>query len=220
LTSGGNQPRHASPIFACLTRSEARAKATQQDCKTDHVLGNPAKSEREEGRRRQRKTWIGWLVLLAESRLALAVLGGVYPINLSNAETPPRVLNCEQGKYGRAHRSVLEICNCLPWRVWRCKKTLAIAEFFRAGKYTCSVAPAVDSTCPLSTARLGYHRGLHVPENPLAFSDKATRGSTMIHDPVVGRCSWSWTRVTLTSFSRLCSNRLPLSQCDQHSYWQ
>jgi hypothetical protein len=125
------QPAKARFAYLRLLVSErSKSEAKQQDCKTVHVLGNPAKSEREEGRGRQRKARIGWCVLLAEPRLALAVLGGVYPINLSNAETPPRVLNCEQGKYGRAHRSVLEICNYLPWRVWRCKKTLAIAEFF------------------------------------------------------------------------------------------
>jgi hypothetical protein len=91
------QPAKARFAYLRLLVSErSKREATQQDCKTVHVLGNPAKSEREEGRGRQRKARIGWLVLLAESRLALAVLGGVYPINLSNAETPPRVLNCRQ----------------------------------------------------------------------------------------------------------------------------
>lgn len=97
LTSAGNQPKARFAYLRLLVWERSKSEATQQDCKTDHVLGNPAKSEREEGRVRQRKTRIGWLVLLARSRLALAVLGGIYPISLSNAETPPRVLphvNC------------------------------------------------------------------------------------------------------------------------------
>lgn len=74
--------------------------------------------------------------------MALAILGVVYPIDLSNAATPPRVLADQHDRYGREHRSLRETAKYLPWRVWRCRKTLTAAAFFpRGGKYTCSIAP-------------------------------------------------------------------------------
>lgn len=101
--------------------------------------------------------------------MALAILGVVYPIDLSNAATPPRVLADQHDRYGREHRSLRETAKYLPWRVWRCRKTLTAAAFFPVVASTRAQLPlSVGLPGSLSRARIHHHQGLHITENPSA----------------------------------------------------
>lgn len=154
--------------------------------------------------------------------MALAILGVVYPIDLSNAATPPRVLADQHDRYGREHRSLRETAKYLPWRVWRCRKTLTAAAFFSPWWQVHVLNCPCQWVCLDHFPEPGYTIIkvcilLKIPL-PLAPSNQATRKSSVIHDWVgVGECTWMWICAFVCSCSsRRCSNLqlTSLSQCN------